>query len=138
MRSMKMLSDWPSSSCLGLFMCFCSQPMIQPLLCASWPPPPVRGPAVGGGGAVGTCSLWSEARGRPVCRAPVTVQERVRVRQPVSRWSWAPLCLEVFLIQVPEKRGASTALCQLTFPFGLPRFKHMQIRVNAEAAAFFR
>lgn len=96
-----------------------------------------------------TCSLWSEARGCPVCRAPatlprprishrVTVQERVGWRQPFARWSWAPLCLEVFLIQASGKRGARAAHGQHTFPFGLPRFKHMQIRVNAEPAAFFR
>lgn len=34
--------------------------------------------------------------------------------------------------------GVGTAHCQHTFSFGLLRFKHMQIRVNAEPAAFFR
>lgn len=49
-----------------------------------------------------------------------------------------PLCLEVLLIQDSERREPSPAHRQHTFTSGLPRFKHMQIRVNAEPAAFFR
>lgn len=56
----------------------------------------------------------------------------------VLKGSRAPLCLEVLLIQDSERRGPRPAHHQHTFTSGPPRFKHMQIRVNAEPAAFFR
>lgn len=96
-----------------------------------------------------TCPLWrgrwlpclqvschpSRAWNFPPCDRPGKGRAEAAT---VLEWSQAPLCLEVFLIQDSERRRASPAHCQHTFAFGLPRFKHMQIRVNAEPAAFFR
>lgn len=151
------MTGWPSSpSSLGLLTRFCSrrphssQPVdLCPALCflaASFRPGPGRRRGGGShapvlsGARRGACPVhWAPATPpRPGISHPVTIQGRVGLKQPVLKGTRVPLCLEVLLIQDSERREPSPAHRQHTFTSGLPRFKHMQIRVNAEPAAFFR